>query len=469
MGDNDDASAAMQLEALPHECQLLIFSSLPPDERARCCVVRRSWNALLAHSDFWKVLDVSPVTSVLARPATEALLRGAAARARGALVKLDASGSDHMMVHALPDIAAANAGTLLDVRVHVALRDDGWGPYYSNCLDCRDVEVFLTAAPSVRLLETEVRCMSVTDARRMLRGIPPFQPLRLRQVNVLPHGADAADTAAWMVLIEALAAHASMKDVQLSDAPLDTAPAVLDAFVDAALACRWSRVALSRCYFVPACAPALSRLLRDGDALTTLELRCFDESPVHMLDMPAAALLSAALRANSTLTSLALTSMHIWRDPDAAAELLGALTAHPSVRRLDLQRNDAWHVRAQAGAAVAELIAANAPALEALDLTSSRLEEHGLGRVVDALPSNTHLRELNIWDYGMGMIWWIMFTRRQLLPALNANTSLRKLTITPEFDDDLDDQEVADWRREMRAVEAIVARRAVHAEAAAGA
>jgi hypothetical protein len=462
MGDSDDESAAMQLEALPHECQLLVFSALPPDERARCCVVRRSWNALLAHSDFWKVLVVSPATSGLERRDTEALLRGAAARARGALVKLDVSGCDAAMLLALPDIAAANADTLLDVRVHKALRDDGVGPYFSGCFNgCRDVEAILTAAPNVRLLEAEVGWfgVSVTEARRMLYGDPPFQPLRLRKVHVFPSYGDGRDAAAWLALIGALAAHATLEEVELSEARLETSTAVLDALVDAALAGRWSRVALSGCYLVPACAPALSRLLRDGDALTTLELRCSDESPVYMLDVPTAALLSAALRANSTLTSLAVTRMNIWHEPDAAAELLGALTAHPSVRRLDLQHNYATHVSAQAGAAAAALIAANAPALEALDMSCWGLEENALGLVVDALPGNTYLRELNVWENYMGM----RFMRNRLQPALDVNTSLRKLTITPGADDDVYDQESADDRREMHAVEAMIARRAEEA------
>jgi hypothetical protein len=460
MGDNNHESAAMQLEALPHECQLLIFLALPPDERARCCVVRRSWNALLAHSDFWKVLDLSPATSGLVRSATEALLRGAAARARGALVKLDASGSDWKMLRALPEIAAANAATLLDVRVH---RGDGW-PFHG----CHIVEAILTAAPNVRLFEAEVVCsLGMTDARRMLRGAPPFQPLRLRRVHVSPHMSDGAD-ATWWALIESLAGHASLKDVELLGTPLDTAPGFLDALVDAALACRWSRVALSAYsipYFTPACAPALSRLLRDGDAFTTLELRGPAVPPGNILDVSAAALLSAALRSNRMLTSLALTGMHIWHDPDAAAELLGALTAHPSVRRLDLNRNTAMRVSAQAASAVAEIIAANAPALKVLDMSCWDLGETAFGRVVDALPSNTHLRELNMWGNGMGM----RFMRNRLQPALDANTSLRKLTITPDTDDDLDEEVSVngDKRREMRAVEAMVARRAAGAEAAA--
>jgi hypothetical protein len=465
MGDSLNVpAAAMALEALPHDFLVAVFSSLPPDERARCCVVHRSWNALLAHHDFWKILDVSPATVGMARPATEALLRGAAARAQGALVKLDVSGCDWWLLQALPDIAAASADTLLDVRVHVAAREYGFEPgLYGGFCRRDEIELLLAAAPNLRSLEADVHNLGVDDARHMLRGVPPFQPLRLRKVDV--RGGRAEDQAAvWLALIQDLAAHAHVKDVRLSGAPLVTAPAVLDALVDAAVVRRWSGIALSAYGFTPACAPALSRLLRDGDALTTLTVTGSDRfPPVHMLDAHAAALLSAALRLNTTLTSLSLPWMHVWHDPGAAAELLGALTAHPSVRRLDLQHNSATHVCLQAAAAVEQLIAANAPALEALNMSYWRLGQDALGRVVGALPRNTHLRELNVWENGMGM--WFM--RYRLEPVLASNTSLRKLTITPELDDDIYDQESANDRRQMRAVEVMVARRAAGTEEAA--
>ena len=51
------------------------------------------------------------------------------------------------------------------------------------------------------------------------------------------------------------------------------------------------------------------------------------------------------------------------------------------------------------------------------------MSDAGLGALVDALPRNTHLREL---DCGRN-IMSAVFKREWLLPALAANTSLQKL------------------------------------------
>jgi hypothetical protein len=142
------------------------------------------------------------------------------------------------------------------------------------------------------------------------------------------------------------------------------------------------------------------------------------------LDAPAAAVLAAALRANSTLTSLTLRQVHLYDDAATAAELLGALTGHASVQTLSLKGNRVADAdRAAVGAALAALIAANAPALTRLDVSRCGLGDDGMRALCEALPRNTHLRELDCLQFNMSKA----FAHDVLLPAVRANTSLRRL------------------------------------------
>jgi Ran GTPase-activating protein (RanGAP) involved in mRNA processing and transport len=75
------------------------------------------------------------------------------------------------------------------------------------------------------------------------------------------------------------------------------------------------------------------------------------------------------------------------------------------------------------GAALGELIAANAPALRDLRVSSCLLGDAGLAPLVAALPHNTHLVKLRCEDNDMSDA----FARDHFLPAIRANTSLRVL------------------------------------------
>ncbi len=114
--------------------------------------------------------------------------------------------------------------------------------------------------------------------------------------------------------------------------------------------------------------------------------------------------------------------------------VLDALTAHRSLRTLDLNINfihpGDQHVPAL-GAALGALVAANAPALHELQLWQIAVDEAGLlalGSLLDALPLNTHLRTLNL-DH---IRWTDDFARDRLLPAVRSNSSLRKLSANGE-------------------------------------
>ncbi len=251
----------------------------------------------------------------------------------------------------------------------------------------------------------------------MLRSEPPFGALRLERLSV--RGEEFAAEDAMMALAADLAACTFVRELLVSGARLDT-PAALDALVDAALARRLHTLRLSECELPAASAPALARLL-GGGALARLEIK----GRLTLLhDAPAAAVLANALRACRTLTALTLRNVGLWRDPVVATALLGALTGHASLRTLVLSHN--WIKQADqavAGAALGALVAANAAALQEVDLYSCGLGDAGLRPLFDALPANTHLRTLDC----VANILTDAFACEQLLPAVRVNGSLTKL------------------------------------------
>jgi hypothetical protein len=256
-----------------------------------------------------------------------------------------------------------------------------------------ELEALLHAAPGLRVCHAAVGTgAQLAVARAMLRAEPPFAALRLHRLSVEQgHGLFGAD--AVLVLAADLAACTSIREVDLHSAALD-GPAALDALVDAAIACRLHALRLGACHLSAASASALARLL-GGGALAELEIT--DGGMDTLLrDAPAAAVLTNALHACSTLTALTLRNA-LWRDPVVATALLGALTGHASLRMLDLSHNfvSCEANQAAAGAALGALVRANAPALTELDVKGCFLGDIGLGTLFDALAANTHLRTLD--------------------------------------------------------------------------
>jgi hypothetical protein len=414
-------ATATALTSLPAPLVHNILRRLPADARARCACVCRAWKATLDDPSLWARLDVSRGAGGVTCRVDDAMLRAAAARARGGLQALDARdqlfryAGATVSEEALLEVVAANAPTLHEL----ALGD----PHLLS----RFVEALARGAPQLRVFDVGV----FGEARavcRMLRREPPFGALRVARAHVYlgeedDAGQARADTHA---LLAAVAAHAALTALQLTSFELDL-PAELDAVVAVALSSRLQCLELRNCELTPASAPALARLL-GGTALQTLKFfneREEDHEP--LLDVHAAALLAAALRANSTLTELRLRSVGLWRDEAAAAAaaaLLAALRAHPSLWALDLGANACVPATAHvAGAALAALVAADAPALIGLCVCECRLGDIGLAPLCAALPHNTHMHMLNVFETGMSAA----FARDVLLPAVRANGSLREL------------------------------------------
>jgi hypothetical protein len=392
---------------LPDALALAIFSRLTVEQRLRCIEVCRGWRATLDDYSAWQCLDL---TRADGSACTEALLRSATSRAGGQLRSLRPA-CGVALNGALCAVAAGNATTLQELRISAPADDKR---------DIEDLKALLRAAPQLRTLEADVNCDNAAEAHRVLRNEPPFGPLRVQHLSVDARGATAD---AVIALAADLAAHASLASVCLDGASLDD-PAALDAVVDAALECRLPSVRLTDCSLSPASAPALARLL-GGNTLEELHINNAFE---QLLDAPAAALLANVLRTNTSLTALSLDSIDLWHDTAAAAEVMDALTAHPRLRLLvflwgNHPVDGDGLQSAKAGAALAALLLANAPALQTLGIHGSRLGDAGMRPVVEALRHNTHLTKLDC-------TWSVMseeFARNELLPAVRANTGLREL------------------------------------------
>jgi hypothetical protein len=400
------------IASLPHAVLLDIFARLPVDARARCAVICRSWRTTLAERSLWTRLNLKYLRRY---QVTDALLRGAAARAGGGLEALDATGCLCLTHAALLAVANANAGALREL--HMCGYAD---------LTVGELETMLHAAPLLRTLDAGVRRCSAQETHRMLRNEPPFQPFRLRRLDVDCRDSPLHDTgnvAAGLAFAADVAAHAPLEELTLDFAScFGAAPTALDALVDAVVHLR--KLEFSRCMLTPACAASLARLLSAG-ALS--ELRVTINRGVQLLDHPGALLLADALRTNSTLTCLELTRVRLWEDAAAAAVLLDALTGHNSLISLDLSGN-AFDEQQQpdVARALGALVSANAAALTSLILNRLACGDAGYEPLFEALPRNTHLRALHCFQDTMSEA----FLRERVLPALHANSSLRQLHLT---------------------------------------
>jgi hypothetical protein len=329
-------------------------------------------------------------------------------------------------------VATANAGTLRELRARhgVCLGADLSVP---DVWPLSHSEALLRAAPQLRALYADVEADSAADACLAFSvGEGLLAPLRIHGLRLSVDG-DEDDV---LALTADIASHEWLQELCLFGA-LPTL-AALDAVVDAVLARpHMACVQFMSCGFTPASAPALARLL-GGSAVADVFV-VGDGDLLMLLDVPSAAQLAGALRTNTTLTSLQLSGLNFWEDVAAADTLLGALTAHPSLRTLILTYNPAQTAdRAAAGAALRSLLAANAPALTQLNVSESNLGNVGMRALIEALPANSHLCTLNCSENGITEA----FATNVLLPAVRANASLRALVTSQHFPAEREAEEV---------------------------
>jgi hypothetical protein len=406
---------SLTLSSLPRALQCEVFARLPVDARARAAAVCKAWRDALLERSLWTCLDLSPAGGVPRERVTNALLFGAAAKARGSLTVLDACDCATLSLEAQLHVLAANAGALTVLRRR----------FLDLAVPADHIEALLGAAPLLRVFDVDLGHAASALARRMLRNEPPFGPLRVHRLGVMaPWPGGEADVRALAADLTASAS--SVSDLVLRHVPLD-GPDTLDAVVDAVLARRLHGLVLGSSVLSQASVPALVRLLGSSALSMLAVLQRGGAEPFFLSGADgAAARLAAALRANNTLTELCLSGARMWHDAAAAETLLASLVAHPSVRDLNLHLNRvAAADRACAGASLGALVAANAPALQKLDVSTCTLGDEGLGPLVDALAANTYLRELDCAVNDMSDA----FAFHRLLPAVGANTSLRCLKL----------------------------------------
>jgi hypothetical protein len=185
----EDAQPSALL-SLPHAVLQVVFAQLPVDLRARCSCVCRGWRDALAERSLWTRLDVSR-TSGITFAVTDAFLRGAAARAGGALQSVDVSGCHVVSHEALLAVAAANAATLREVHGC----NSAFFLFYLELQAVRTLEraeALLRAAPQLRVYDADLECDSVADARRAIRAEGLLAPLHVHALRVDVADADEA-------------------------------------------------------------------------------------------------------------------------------------------------------------------------------------------------------------------------------------------------------------------------------------
>ena len=151
-----------------------------------------------------------------------------------------------------------------------------------------------------------------------------------------------------------------------------------------------------------------------------------------------------------SLKTLKLISVNLWADKAVATQLIAALEVLPALQEVSLSWNRADGSPAEqraAGECVARLIA-RSTCLRKLELHHNDLGEAGLAPIFQALQGNAVLEELALGEEHISA----EFARDVVLPAVHANTSLRKLkglrwVDAPESDSD--DEEEDDVEEEL--------------------
>jgi hypothetical protein len=426
MSDSDvDAVAgliipdAATFASLPQLLARLVFLALPVDARGRACCVCRAWRDALDDPSLWTRLNMSSVERDERRLLSTVFV-GAAGRARGQLCHLDLSQRE-VFVNYLLSVLTANAGSLRELHLHLVYVENFGAPIPT-------FRAVVAAAPLLQVLTVEYMFCDWNDAPRVLRAEPPFAPLELRGTLVVAFARRRNFRDGGMERVGPFAAalanatlQPALSQIQVVDA--DTAqPAVMGALVDAAVARGLRHLSFSNC--TPPAAAPLARLLTEG-SITEFDFSSLVAAADEPLfDVAGAALVANALRVNTTLTKLNLSGASLCVDVRAAGMILGALIGHPSLRDLGIIGEETTTEACSAlGAALAALIAADAPALLALTCFSTGLEDAGLAPIVEALRLNHHLRKLNCHSNGMSEA----FARQRLLPAVRANATLREL------------------------------------------
>jgi hypothetical protein len=452
----DDRLAGLEAAALPQDdlqplpCERvlctpallsIVFAALPHDARLLCREVCTTWCRVLDDTAFWTELDFSDVTHEV----NEALLTAAAACAAGGLRSLvfgqppydlwdEASDPEAEVGPALLQVLRDNAATL---RVFDAAGFPGDSQPDFPALLCSQVATILAAAPALETLKAHVFSFNTASLVPVLQR----DGVQIEALSV-QHEAQDMDAPRVRELATAIARQRNtLSSVQLLYVPLDAAPEEL---FDAMLACPLlTNFGLHRATVSRDALAGLARLLR-ADVVESLSLSEMVPSADLWESREAAMEFAASLRACTRLKLLSLDDMGLLvasGSIGAEAALMASLVGHPSVEILDVKdRIATGQLPALLGAWLGAIVAANTPALHHFSVSCASLSDADLLPFFTALPFNTHLRTIVIFHHNLS----IDFMRDVALPAIRANTSLRRASVPiysvndPEFVRDLE-------------------------------
>jgi hypothetical protein len=172
----------------------------------------------------------------------------------------------------------------------------------------------------------------------------------------------------------------------------------------------------------------LARRLR-ADRLQSLSVSEMAPSEDLWESREAAMEFVASLRACTRLKRLSLDDMDLLLacgSVGAEAAVMASLVGHPSLEILSVNEHFATgHAPALLGAWLGAMVAANTPALEHFSFSCASLSDADLLPFFTALPFNTHVRCIVMYRHSLS----IDFLRDIVLPAIRANTSLRRASV----------------------------------------
>ena len=450
-----------RFSSLPHAVQVHIFTLLPMDVRLRCTEVCRSWRLALQDTAAWKHLVVPDCQYSGVNPYR--LLRAALARTGGLLETLDVShleAYEGFLEHTL-----FKDDTLLAPK-QTRLRELRVGPV--NFFDLIDVTAITGGGQQLQQLSAALRWSewySVTDGRichdmRWFHGALRVRTLGLDQQL---EGLDDDELKALFTRIRRVVGELSNPEFSALYVDFDVLDDDILGFVtDLAAAHEPPLLLLGLEQYED--WPELSfdiavRLLR-LNALPHFDSRFWKE---HLEredrndgseDAAVWSVICAAVRDCTSLRTVVLDPRLARVSATDARQFTAALIGHPSIACIvpddeDLEEPEDIDCgySVDYGRGLAEIVAANAPALRRLYVCHVALEEDGLMLLFRALPRNTHLKELAFGNSASSTglycehydqaerppLWRLDLVENWLVPSVQQNRSLRELKIDPGF------------------------------------
>ena len=424
------------LSPLPRACVHDVWARLPLLDRLRAASVNRAWRASINGDErLWRSLDLRFLRSVdWEQPRCDALLRFCAAKATGGLTDVDVSGclaSDARLSEAAwQAVLAAHTGTLTRLAFH------GNGDVFGYaCLSLDDVHRVLQTCSQLQHFGVDIGWERARGSVAPLQALLEGGVVRAQRIHVGYAAEDWGGVPSLLRFLEVAAEHTSLKGIELVSAPL-AEPHTLDALANAAEVGKWTAVDLWCCGLRSSSLPALSRLV------CLPMLQAFSTTTGDGSNAYAGEHLPGFCDSiqRSTLAAFTVCGSSLLLNPGCLGRLVGALVSHPTLIIIDFDQMDAPEDVAPAvGALFAELISANSPVLESLQIACSGLADAGLAPVVAALAKNTHLRSLDISDNDCSAA----FNQHVLLPGLSANTGLANLVAGVDPENAANDEEDA--------------------------